>query len=75
MIKFAQGTITNPTTGKSKDVVVKAVSPNKLKDILIGGGLVLIGITYLTTAAFRNGSKKFEDAEMQVFEDLGLFLD
>ena len=72
MIKIKQTSITNPTTGVTKDIVVKAVSPNNLKDILIGGGMVLAGITYLTYTAFRNGSKKFEEAELQVFSDLGL---
>lgn len=75
MIKFKQGTIGNPNTGVSKDVIVKAASPNSLKDVLIGGGMVLVGIAYLTTTAFKNGSKTYEEAEMQVFEDLELFLD
>lgn len=75
MIKFKQGTITNPETGVSKDVIVKAVTPNNLKDVLIGGGMVLVGIAYLTATAFRNGSEKYEEAELQTFEDLGLFLD
>ena len=63
MIKFTQGYITNVETGAVKDVVVKAATPNKIKDILIGGSIVLIGIAYLTTTAFRNGSEKYEDAE------------
>lgn len=75
MIKFKQGTIGNPNTGVSKDVIVKAASPNSLKDVLIGGGMVLVGIAYLTTTAFKNGSKKYEEAELQVFEDLDLFVD
>lgn len=75
MIKFKQGCITNPKTGAAKDVVVKAMSPNKFKDVLIGGGMVLIGITYLTVTAFRHGSEKYEEAELQTFEDLNLFLD
>lgn len=75
MIKFKQGRITNPKTGVAKDIIIKAATPNNLKDILIGGGIVLLGITYLTSTAFRNGSKKFEEAEMQVFSDLDLFED
>lgn len=75
MIKFKQGCITNPDTGTKKDIIVKAKAPNNIKDTLIGGGLVLIGITYLTATAFRNGSAKFDEAEMQVFEDLGLIKD
>lgn len=72
MIKFTRGGITNPGTGEYKDIVVKAVTPNSLKDILIGGGMVIMGITYLTVTAFKNGSKSFEDAELKAMYDLGL---
>lgn len=75
MIKFKQGTITNPGTGVTKDVIVKAAAPNKLKDILVGGGMVMMGIAYLTVTAFRHGSEKYEEAELQTFSDLDLFLD
>lgn len=71
MIKFKQGTITN-NRGVTKDIIVKAASPNKLKDIIIGGGAVLVGITYLTRAAFRNGSKAFDKAEIETMYDLGI---
>lgn len=71
MIKFKQGSITS-YDGTTKDIIVKAAAPNTLKDALIGGGLVLIGITYLTVTAFKNGSKKFDAAEIQTLIDLGL---
>ena len=71
MIKFKQGDIQN-MEGVSKDIIVKAAAPNTLKDMLIGGGVVLIGIAYLTTTAFRNGSKKFEEAEYKTIVDLGI---
>ena len=72
MINFKQGSITNPETGVTKDIVVKAIAPNNLKDAIIGGGMVLIGIIYLTSSAFRNGSKKFEVAECKTLRDLDL---
>lgn len=75
MIKFKQGFITNSKTGVGKDVIVKAATPNKLKDILVGGGMVMMGITYLTVTAFRHGSEKYEEAELKAFSDLDLFLD
>lgn len=74
MIKFKQGHLTN-LEGVKKDIIVKAVAPNKLKDIIIGGGLVLIGIGYLTTKAFKYGSERFEAAEFKVMEDLGIIED
>lgn len=72
MIKFTQGAVTNPETNVTKDIVVKALSPNKPKDILIGGGMILAGIIYLTTSAFRNGSMKFEEAELRALSETGL---
>ena len=75
MIRFKQGFITNPETGMTKDVVVKTVTPNNFKDILVGGGMVLIGITYLTVTAFRYGSEKFEEAELRTLSDLDLLQD
>lgn len=71
MIKFRQGGLTN-MEGTIKDIVVKAATPNKFKDILIGGGIVLVGIAYLTTTAFRYGSEKFEEAEYKTMVDLGI---
>lgn len=72
MINLNHGSITNPKTGKSKDIVVKAVVPNEFKDIVIGGGLVLLGIAHLTFTAFRNGANKFEAAELKTLSDLDL---
>ena len=72
MIKFKQGYIAN-MAGESKDIIVKAALPNKLKDIVIGGVISLVGISYLTYTAFRNGSAAFEQAECETMEDLGLF--
>lgn len=72
MIKFKQGYIAN-MKGESKDIIVKAALPNKLKDIAIGGAISLVGIVYLTYTAFRNGSVAFERAEYETMEDLGIF--
>lgn len=72
MIKFKQGYITN-MAGESKDIIVKAALPNKLKDIVIGGVISLAGIAYLTYTAFRNGSSAFEKAEYETMDALNLF--
>ena len=75
MIKYKQGWITNPTTGITKDIVVKSATPNKFKDIVIGGGMVLMGIIYLTTTAFKHGSEALESAEHETLSSLGLLKD
>lgn len=71
MIKFKQGELKN-MEGTIKDIVVKSATPNKFKDMLIGGGIVLVGIAYLTTTAFRYGSEKFEEAEYKTMVNLGI---
>lgn len=73
MIKSKFGPITNPKTGMSKDIVINALSKESLKDILIGGGIVMVGITYLALSTFKNGAKSFETAEYETLESLDLF--
>ena len=72
MIKFTQGDITNIDKRVTKDIVVKASAPNNLKEILIGGSLLMIGVVYLTYTAFRNGSRAFDEAETRTLEELDL---
>ena len=72
MIKFNCGWIGDSKTGAKKDIVVKAATPNTLRDALIGGGLILVGVTYLTVTAFKNGAKRFDDAPWKTLDDLGL---
>lgn len=71
MIKFTQGQLRN-MEGDAKDIVVKSAAPNTLKDMLVGGAILLVGIIYLTKNAFKNGAKKFEAAEYQTMVDLGI---
>lgn len=71
MIKFKQGTITNPKTGITKNIMV-AGKPNNVKEIVVGCGMVIAGITYLTINAFKHGSKAYEMAEVNTLKSLGL---
>ena len=71
MIEFKQGELKN-MEGTIKDIVVKSATPNKFKDMIIGGGIVLVGIAYLTITAFRYGSEKFEEAEYKTMVNLGI---
>lgn len=71
MIKFKRGSI-GDKDGVMHDIVVKAAAPNKLKDALIGGGMVLAGVAYLTYTAFVEGAKGFERAELHAMKDAGV---
>ncbi|NBH27732.1 hypothetical protein D3Z60_18590 [Lachnospiraceae bacterium] len=72
MIKSIYGPITNPKTGETKDIVVTTLTSKNLRDFLIGGGIVLMGISYLALSAFRNGANAFEEAEYKTLESLNL---
>lgn len=74
MIKLKHGWI-GTDEGLAKDLVVKAVAPNTIRDALIGGAMVMVGITYLTATAFKHGCDKFEAAEMATLSELGLIDD
>lgn len=52
---------------------MNAFTSKNLKDILIGVGIVLVGIGYLTLSAFKNGANAFEEAEYKTLEELDLF--
>lgn len=75
MIKINLGDITNPDTMVKKEIVVRAARANNLKEMLIGGSLIFLGISYLTVAAFKNGVRAYEDVEMKTLSDLGLLDD
>lgn len=73
MIMYKGGPIINPKTNRSENVNVRlSNSKNGLKDLLIGGGLVLAGMAYLTITTFRNGAQAFEDAEVNTLDNLDL---
>jgi protein-L-isoaspartate O-methyltransferase len=71
MIKFRHGWIGNQN-GDQYDIIVKAAAPNKLKDALIGGGMMVAGIIYLTYTAFKYGAEQFERAELYTMKDAGI---
>lgn len=53
MIIYKSGPIINPKTNVKKDINVGfSNSKNGLRDLLIGGGLMLVGIAYLTITSF-----------------------
>lgn len=75
MIKFKEGYIKNNETGEQKDVIVKSVLPANVRDLLIGGGIVLVGIAYLTVLSFKKGARTYEQAEYDTLDSLDLFKD
>lgn len=72
-MKVNLGDITNPDTNVTKDVVAKTNIGLKLKDLIIGGGLVLTGVSWIALKAFEHGANTAMKAEYDTLEDLGLF--
>lgn len=71
MIKINRCSVGSTDGSKWADIIVKAAAPNDLKDILIGVGTVLVGITYLTVTAFKKGAKAYESAAFNALVDVG----
>jgi hypothetical protein len=71
MIKIKTGSMFgSPGTNVcDHEVVIPVSSPFGLKDALIGGGMVLMGIAYLTYTAYMNGAKAFERAELHTMRE------
>lgn len=67
-----KGSVTNSKTGVTKDITIKTVNANTLKEMFIGLFIVAVGITYLTDAAFKNGVNAFEKAEFKALSDAGI---
>lgn len=72
MIKKNIGYIKNINTGVVKDVVIKAAVPNKVKDIIIGGAMIVAGVGWLTYTAFVNGAATDMRAVTKTMKDVGL---
>lgn len=66
------GSITNPKTGVTKDIIVKSNRPVSYTQLVVFSGIIAVGVTYLVCTAFTNGVKAFEQAEIQTMCDLGL---
>ena len=71
MMETTYASVTNPKTGVEKDVVVRT-HPISLKDILVGGGVILAGVAYMTISAFKNGSMAYMKAEDKALDEAGL---
>lgn len=71
MIKLRTGALFGgPGTDVAEtEVVIPVSSPIGLRDALIGGGMVVAGIAYLTYTAFSNGAKAFERGELYTMRD------
>ena len=68
-IKF--GDLVRVDGSATEEIIVKSALPNKAKDILIGGGITLVGVVYLCYTAFKNGVDKTAKAEQRACKNAG----
>lgn len=73
MMKTNYGSVANAKGTMEKSIVVETVPVNSLKDAVIGGGLVLVGVAYIAITSFKNGSKAFCVAEAEALCGVGVF--
>ena len=74
MFEHKYGPITNQK-GVSQWSSINALKPIKIVPAIVGGGLMIIGASILTFAAFKNGADAFELAEYKTMVDLGIIKD
>ena len=68
-IKF--GDLVRVDGSATEEIIVKSALPNKAKDILIGGGMTLVGAVYLCYTAFKNGVDETAKAEQRACKNAG----
>lgn len=68
-IKF--GDLTRVDGDAIEEIIVKSSLLTQTKDILIGGGMILLGVGYLCCAAFKNGVDETAKAEQRACKNAG----
>ena len=68
-IKF--GDLVRLDGGATEEIIVESSLLSQTKDILIGGGMILLGVGYLCCAAFVNGVRETQNAEQRVYKNAG----
>lgn len=63
--------LTNYRTGKSEHIVVKGpLVP--APDFLVGGGLIIGGLSVLLMGAFKSGADSYDASEMEAMQKLDI---
>ena len=71
MMKTNYGSVMSRDMTVTKEIEVKTIPVNNLKDVIIGGGLALLGIAYIAVTSFKNGSKAYGVAEIDALHGVG----
>lgn len=71
MPKLNYGDISNTDRTEVEDIDV-TLKPSSIKDLLIGGALVITGIGYLVVKAFKHGSDEYYKSELKAQSRLGI---
>lgn len=61
--------------GETRDIVFKYFTKKSVKNILIGGGIMLAGLIYTAITCFHDGGKTFDMAEYDAMRELGIIDD
>jgi len=72
MMRLHFGDIGSTDGKRYKDIICESTLGVKIKDLLIGGGLIAAGVIYISKMAFKNGANSYYFAENKALSDLGL---
>lgn len=67
------GNVVNPETNATEEVELDIIKALKPKTLLIGGGLIAAGFTYICLSSYKNGADAFMNAEVVALAKAGLW--
>lgn len=71
MLKYNMGNVGSTDGSKYADIIVKH-NKKSVRDMVIGGAIAGIGITYMAITSFKNGANAFEQAEIDALAEVGV---
>lgn len=71
MLHLNYGDISTEDQSRTEEIDV-SLKPSSIKDLLIGGALVITGIGYLVAKAFKHGSDEYYKSELKAQSRLGI---
>lgn len=71
-MKLDFGSVGSTDGTKYSSIICKSVTGLKVKDLLIGGGLIISGILYISKMAYKHGANAYYVNETKALNEVGV---
>ena len=71
-MKLDFGNVGSTDGTKYSSIICKSATGLKIKDLLIGGGLIISGILYISKMAYKHGANAFYVSETKALNEVGV---